>query len=100
MLFATWFTYDVDGSPLWLVIDKAVKTGPGVYSGNISLTQGARFDAYDPTRFAATTVGSATFAFTDANNGVFTYSVNGVTQSKPITRFVFAKPATTCYFPP
>jgi hypothetical protein len=42
--------------------------------------------------------GSATFTFTDAANGTFAYSVDGITQSKPITRFVFALPATTCYF--
>jgi hypothetical protein len=60
--------------------------------------RGAPFDAYERTRFSASAVGSATFTFTDPSNGTFTYSVNGVTQSKPITRYLFSSPATTCHF--
>ena len=43
-----------------------------------------------------TTVGTGTFTFTDANSGTFSYTVNGVAQSKPIARFVYASPATVC----
>ena len=43
-----------------------------------------------------TVVGTATFAFTDSSNGTFTYTVDGVTQTKAITRFVFASPTTRC----
>ena len=35
--------------------------------------------------------------FTDASNGTFAYTFNGVTQSKPITRLVFG-PLPTCTF--
>lgn len=41
-------------------------------------------------------VGTATFTFADVSNGTFAYSVNGVAQSKAITREVFATPATAC----
>ncbi len=41
-------------------------------------------------------VGSATFTFTDADNGTFTAVVGGVTQTKPITRLAFSTPSTTC----
>ena len=96
ILFATWYTYDLDGSALWLFTD-AHKTSEGTYSGTLYQARGSPFFAtpYDPSRFAASTVGSAAFAFSDGNNGTFTYTVNGITQSKPITRYVFA-PAPTC----
>ena len=99
-LFATWFTYDANGSPVWFMIDNATKGGGASYSGTVYRTRGAPFNAYDASRFEATAVGSATFTFTDAANGTFAYTVNAIAQSKPITRFVFASPATTCYFAP
>jgi hypothetical protein len=40
--------------------------------------------------------GAATLAFSDTNNGTFTYTLDGVSQSKPITRQVFATPGTVC----
>jgi hypothetical protein len=43
-----------------------------------------------------TTVGAATFTFTDAYNGTFNYTVNGVSQTKPIARFIYASPSTVC----
>jgi hypothetical protein len=39
---------------------------------------------------------TATFTFTDADNGTFEYSVGTVTQSKPITRQVYASPVSAC----
>jgi hypothetical protein len=35
-------------------------------------------------------------AFSDAGNGTMTYTVDGITQSKAITRQVFSSPATAC----
>jgi hypothetical protein len=98
ILFATWFTYDTDGSGLWLVMPAGTKTGEGAYAGLLYRTTGAPFDAtpWNPTLGTVATVGSAAFSFSDANSGTFTYTVNGITQSKPITRQVFANPVPTC----
>ena len=41
-------------------------------------------------------VGQVSFVFSDANNGTMTYTVDGITQSKAITREVYASPATVC----
>ena len=98
-LFATWFTYGTDGKPLWLVADHVARVGPNAFSGAVFRARGARFDAYDASHFSATEVGTVSFAFSDAANGTFTYTVDGVTQSKPITRYAFSSPKTTCYFP-
>jgi hypothetical protein len=100
-IFATWFTYDTDGTPLWLVVT-ANKTGTGVYSGDLYRTAGARFDAFNPASVVPTKVGTATFTFADGNNATFDYTVQlagmaaPVHQQKQITREIFTAPGTTC----
>ena len=44
----------------------------------------------------ATQVGTGTLSFSDANNGTFAYTVNGVSQTKAVTREVFTNPGTVC----
>jgi hypothetical protein len=96
-IFAAWFTYDIDHSPMWLVVT-AGKVGPGVYSGTLYRTTGPAFSAmpFNPASVASTAVGSATFTFSDGNNASFAYVVNGVSQAKAITREVFVPPGTIC----
>ena len=96
-IFATWFTYDLDRTPLWLSVT-APKTTAGTYSGALYRTTGPAFNTvpFSPAQVTATAVGAATFIFTDGNTGTFNYTVNGVTQTKPITRQVFATPGTVC----
>ncbi len=102
ILFATWFTY-LPGSGstnkgMWLVMSNGNKVSNGVYSGALQTTTGPPFNSvpFNPNSVVRTTVGAATFSFTDANNGTFNYTVNGVTQSKPIARYIYASPATVC----
>lgn len=97
MIFGTWFTYDVDGSPLWLSV-LAANTAPGVFTGDLVRTRGPPFSAtpFDPAMVTHTGVGTATFTFSDGNHGTFAYTVGGVAQSKPITREVFVNPGTVC----
>jgi hypothetical protein len=96
-IFATWFTYDLDRTPLWLSAT-APQTGPGTYSGTMYRTTGPAFSSvpFLPANVTATAVGTATFTFTDGNTGTFSYTVNGVSQTKAITREVFASPGTVC----
>lgn len=98
ILFATWFTYDTDGSGMWLVMSNGSKVSDKTYSGTLFRTTGPPFNSvpFDSTRIGLTTVGSGTFAFTDASSGTFTYTVNGITQSKSITRQVYAAPVPDC----
>ena len=96
-IFATWFTYDLDGSPLWLSVT-ANRSAPSTYAGTLYRTAGPPFNAvpFDPTRVTRTSVGTATFTFTDGANGTFAYTVNGVSQVKAFTRQVFVAPGTVC----
>jgi hypothetical protein len=102
-IFATWFTYDLDGTPLWLVVS-APKTAPGTYEGTLYRTTGPAFNAvpFAP-KYVATAVGSAKFTFADGNSATFNYVTNGsgglpaVNQTKSITRFLFtATGGTVC----
>jgi hypothetical protein len=97
VIFGTWFTYDLDGSPLWLSVT-ATNTAPGVFLGTLFRTTGPPFGAvpFDPAKVVRTPVGTATFTFSDGNDAMFAYTVNGISQTKAITRQVFVVPGTVC----
>jgi len=100
-IFATWFTYNGDGTPLWLSVT-ANNMAPGVYTGTLYGTTGPAFDAmpFLPSDVSALPYGTATFTFTDGNSGTFAYTVNTTTgpvsQTKAITQQVFGPPGTVC----
>jgi len=90
VIFATWFTYDLTGKGMWLVMTTR-QTAPNTYAGTLYSTTGPAFNAlpFNPSQVVATAVGNGTLTFTDANNGSFSYTVNGISQNKAITREVF-----------
>jgi serine protease len=97
-IFATWFTYDASGAPTWLsaTLTPAVVPG-GVYSGALIRTAGPPFNAvpFDPAAVTRSVVGTASLAFVTGNAATFSYTVDGVAQSKAIARQLFAPPAGT-----
>jgi HYDIN/CFA65/VesB family protein len=97
VIFASWFIYDASGNPTW-VSAALNKTAPATYTGALDATTGPPFDSavFDSTRVTHTSVGSATLTFADGANATFAYSMNGVTQTKQLTRFVFRAPGTVC----
>ena len=96
-LFLTWFTYDIDGTPLWLSAT-APKTGTATYAGTLFRTTGPAFSAvpFDPTKVVATEVGTASQSVTNGTTGTFAYTVGAVTQTKAITREIVVAPGTVC----
>ncbi len=99
-IFATWFTYDTDGTPMWLVAT-AQKTAPGVYSGRLFRTTGTPYNAAAYSGFGFTDVGSLTLTFANGNSATMSYTINGVasttvTQTKSIIRQVLVEPGTVC----
>ena len=89
-IFATWFTYDHGGKAWWLSMT-AMQTAWNVYTGTLFETRGPSFDAvlFDPALVTRNAVGTGTLTFVDADNASFSYTVNGVSQTKAITRQVF-----------
>jgi hypothetical protein len=103
VIFATWFTYDVDHTPMWMV-STLNKTGLTSYTGDlIRLTKGPAFNAVpfppigSPGGATGTTVGTISLAFFDGNSAQFDYTINGESQSRNITREVFVAPGTVCH---
>jgi lysyl endopeptidase len=101
-IFATWYTYDLDGTPLWLSATTP-KTSSGTYTGTLYRTTGPAFNAdpFDPNAVTRTPVGTLTVTFGNGNVANYTYDVTlpgspTVAQSKSITRQVFRAPGTVC----
>ena len=100
-IFGTWFTYDVNRSPLWYSVT-APQAAPNTFTGTLYRTTGPPFSAipFNPDLVTRTSVGTVTLTFTNGNAGRFDYQVNDganmATQSKAITRLVFRNPGTVC----
>jgi len=97
VIFAAWFTYDATGAPWWLIAELH-KAAAGVYAGPVSTVRGPAFNAvpFDPAKVTDTQVGTATVTFVNGNSAGFSYTVNGISQTKALTRQVFASPGTVC----
>ena len=51
ILFASWFTYDTDGTSMWLYMSSAQKTGTNRYEGDIYRSTGAPYNDYSAASF-------------------------------------------------
>jgi hypothetical protein len=78
---------------MWLVMSDGNQTAPNKYEGPLYRTTGPGFNAQTFTPITSsnyTSVGNLAVTFSDANTGSMTYTVNGVAQTKPIARYIFA----------
>jgi hypothetical protein len=98
ILFVTWFTYDASGRGMWIVGPDMRRTSGDTFTGALYRTTGPPFSAltWNPASIGVTQAGSGTFTFPGAGAGVFSYTVNGISQSKAIVRQAFGSPATVC----
>ncbi len=103
-MFATWYTYDSGGAPLWLsALTQRVGTS-NVYTGSLLRASGPRFDNYKASDVIQPipTVGTATLTFGDGNSAMFDYVPDGsgglpaVHQHKTIVRFPLGPGGTAC----
>jgi hypothetical protein len=94
LLYATWYTFDSDGSPLWLA---ALMSASGNrYQGDLLRFTGPAFGpSFDPSQVRPTTLGTATLDIANGNAATWHYTIGGNAVSKPLTRFVFYPPAAT-----
>jgi hypothetical protein len=99
ILFATLFTYDASGRGLWLVMSAGLKQADGSYLGELYRTSGPAFNAVPFTPIGAsdlTAVGTMRLRFSDGERGELTYTYDGATVTKQITRQVFSTPGFAC----
>jgi len=86
-----WYTYDQSGRTIWYVVPSGTWTAANTFTGAAYRTTGSAWlgAPYNAGALQATPVGTVTFTFHDRDNATMTYAVEGVTQSKPITRQPF-----------
>ncbi|MGE5615392.1 MAG: hypothetical protein ACM3X5_00610, partial [Bacillota bacterium] len=96
ILFATLFTYDTDGSQMWLVMSNGAKQPDGSFSGPLYRVTGPAFNASHWGAVSLTQVGTMSVSFSGTSSGALTYSVNGTNVTKNIVRQAFATTTTPC----
>jgi len=93
IVFATLFTYDDSGSPMWLVLPRGERQADGSYFGQLYRTSGPAFNANPWGAVTPAEVGTMRFTFgTGSHDARLTYTVNGRSVSKVITRQVVKEP--------
>jgi hypothetical protein len=93
ILFITLFVYNANGQPVWYVgpATRFVGTsqdGALAFTGPLFATTGPWFGApaFDSNAVTARQVGTVVFQAGQISNGTLTYTVDGVTVSKPVIR--------------
>jgi hypothetical protein len=87
-LFATWFIYDSEGKPRW-VVGQLDSAGSGAeFTGPVFRTTGTPFDVvpFNPSGTMVVQVGSARVQVSGDNDVTLTYSIEGKSVTKSITR--------------
>jgi hypothetical protein len=97
--FATLFTYDSSGAPMWLVMSDGRRQGGGeAFTGTLYRTTGSPFNTspFPPIGSAnVTEVGAMTLDFS-ASGASLAYTVNDTYVAKSIEKQVFGARAATC----
>ena len=89
IVFAAWYTYDVSGNPIWYAATNCPVTATGCSAPLFRFTGGAPLTSPWRSVNPAVPVGNITFAFTNPANGTMSYTVDGVSASRAITRQVY-----------
>ncbi len=97
VLAPAWFTYDVDGEPTWFLVGGAFAQADGSFVGDLFRYTGVPFaQIVGPAADPANPVGAAILRFSGDQSLQFSYSVNGVAQTKRMTRFPFGNRDIAC----
>lgn len=99
VLFPMWFTYSPTGQIQWYAVSGAAKQADGSYTGEVFRFTGKPFNQIAGSQAfnASDKVGTASLRFTGTTALNFSYTVDGISQSKTLSRFAFgAEP--TCSF--
>ncbi len=96
-VFGVWFTYDVTGHPLWVVLPGVVFQNSSSFCGTLYTTTGPFFTLpFDPRKVVVSEAGDACLSFTaGGGGGSFAPNLGGFAQTKSITRQPFGDPPPT-----
>ena len=90
-LFVDLFVYDADGKPTWFTAaasqQPATAEGRAIFTGDLYATRGPHYGgAFDPAAVARRKVGTLTFDSGEFATATLTYTVDGTTVVKSVTR--------------
>jgi hypothetical protein len=90
-LFAVWYSYASDGQPVWYVLPGGSWTSADTYSGTLYRTSAApgAFSAFNASTVGRTAVGSMTLRFTSPDSATMSYSIDGASGAKSLSRQPF-----------
>jgi hypothetical protein len=92
VIFATWFVYGQNGAPTWYSATLNASSSSSFSGQLVFVPSGSYFGGAWGGTPPGNVVGNATVTFADANTGTLSYSVNGVSVNKPISRFTLRLP--------
>lgn len=98
-LFAVLYMYRQDGRPVWYTVPGGTFSADRrFFTGDVYHTRGTPYaQAFDASRVLSRRVGTATFDFAPpglaAGSALLSYTIDGVTRSKPIERTAFGSAA-------
>jgi hypothetical protein len=94
-IFGAWFVYGANGEPQWFTLQMGQWLDATTWRGSIFRTTGPSFAGpdYDPRLVLILPAGTATLDFKhrpgEEGRARFTYTINGATTTKVITRMAF-----------
>jgi hypothetical protein len=101
-LYATWYTYDPDRESIFL-IGGTTRQADGSFTGPLFRQRNGtpyhQINGSKPSS-GADAVGTVTLRFTDGENATFSYTVDGVTQSKTLRRSQVGNATNVCEVKP
>ncbi len=99
IVFATLFTYDANGAPMWVKMSGMPQPDGRTYAGDLHQVVGPAFNAQPFTPITSANVhkvGTMSLTFTSASTATVSYTYGGVAISKDIVPQVFGTAAATC----
>ena len=90
MIFATMYTYDASGNPVWYVASSCPLSGNSCAGDLYQVTGGsAPTVVWNDAAKVVTKVGTVNFTFQNSSARTMIYTINGVSGSKVISRQLF-----------
>ena len=95
-LFTVLFSYGDDGRATWLAGPDVERQADGGFSGTLYRASGPAFDTAPWQPASASAAGTMALRFSDGETGTLTYTVDGRSVEKQITRYVTSPSSPAC----
>ena len=90
LVFAAWYVYDVNRQPTWYSLQPGQWLSFNTYAGPVYRTTGPYWSGpFDQATVTIAQVGTATLTFDSFIAGTFSYTIDGITGTKQITRLPY-----------